>query len=87
MPSDRYAPRPVTRRERLVDGMKWDVVADEFSLEAADEGGAPAGGGDRMSSLDALAVAHGAAAPPSVVALRRATIGDAARVLAWNNAP
>ena len=41
MPSDRYAPRPVTRRERLVDGMKWDVVADEFSLEAADEGGAP----------------------------------------------
>lgn len=36
MPQDRYAPRPVTSRERLVDGMKWDVVADEFSLEPPD---------------------------------------------------
>lgn len=36
MPQDRYAPRQVLRRERLVEGMKWDVVADEFSLEAPD---------------------------------------------------
>ncbi|MGJ7442070.1 NUDIX domain-containing protein [Aquipuribacter sp. MA13-6] len=33
MPQDRYAPRPVTGRERLVEGMKWDVVADDFTLE------------------------------------------------------
>ena len=41
MPQDRYAPREVTRRERLVDGMKWDVVADEFSLEAPEGEDAP----------------------------------------------
>lgn len=33
---DRYAPRQVTRRERLVEGMKWDVVADELVLDPPD---------------------------------------------------
>lgn len=32
MPEDRYAPRPVVAHERLVEGMKWDVVADTVRL-------------------------------------------------------
>lgn len=32
MPSDRWAPREVVHREQLVDGMKWDVVADVVRL-------------------------------------------------------
>jgi len=42
VPQDRYAPREVTRRERLVDGMKWDVVVDEFSLEPPEGQDGPA---------------------------------------------
>lgn len=38
MPEDRWAPREVVRRERLVDGMKWDVVADVFRLDEPGQG-------------------------------------------------
>lgn len=36
MPEDAYRPRPVVRRERLHDGMKWDVVRDTFTFDDAD---------------------------------------------------
>ncbi|WP_336923566.1 NUDIX hydrolase [Aquipuribacter sp. SD81] len=36
MPEDRYAAREVVRRERLHDGMKWDVVRDTFRFDGDD---------------------------------------------------
>ena len=36
MPQDRWAPRPVLAHERLVQGMKWDVVRDTVLLEESE---------------------------------------------------
>ena len=53
MLQDRWAPRRVLAHERLVDGMKWDVVRDTFLLdEDEDGGGTDAGASVRREYLE-----------------------------------
>ena len=45
MVQDRWAPRRVLEHQRLVDGMKWDVVRDTFLLDEDEDGDENGGGG------------------------------------------